>query len=225
MKNESVEFLENHCEFKDSHDCYVLLAVSRKKDSPDITNSKEIVFREVLRKPEDIGRKYKRLKLNCQNYSGDNDKKYPFYIYITVNARNGKKASKIVLDKIIDCYYEESKGNDRSRILNRIDREFISALMMKQSRGSTKYFVIDVDTKVKKFLEKVLNVLLSVGRHMEKQVYYSIRPTRHGYHIKTIPFDIAYFNSFFDAEEHAKLVSVNSDRLMFVEYVSVERGI
>lgn len=211
---ETIEFLKEHCEFKDIYDCYVLLAVSRKKDVPEITNSKEVVFREVLRKTEDIERKVKRLKLNCENYRNEDGKKYPFYIYVTCNARDGKRAARSVMGKLMDCFYEESLGNERSRIFKRIDREFISHLMKPKSRSkNTKYFMIDIDTKDEDFVFIVKSYLK--GK-------YIIRETRHGYHIKSEPFNIQEFNSNFTKEELNKLVSVQIDRLMFVDYIKNE---
>lgn len=212
--NKEIKFLEEHCEFNNLYDCYVLLAVSRKKDTPEITNSQEVVFREVLRKTEDIKRKFQRLKLNCENYRDDKDKKYPFYIYITCNQRNGKKASKMVMEKLLDCFYEESLGNDRSRIFKRLDREFISTLMKKESRGSTRYFMIDVDTKDPEFIIKISDKL---GDEIIQN--YKIIETRNGYHIKTQPFNIQEFNKQFTHEELNGLVEVKTDGLLFVKYL------
>ena len=56
--NYPLVILEEHCEFLGEYDCYVLLAVSRKKDTPEITNSQEIIFREVIKSTKDIKRKY-----------------------------------------------------------------------------------------------------------------------------------------------------------------------
>lgn len=214
MNDEQINFLEEHCEFITPHDCYVLLAVSRKKDVPEITNSQEIVFREVLRRTEDIKRKFQRLQLNCANYRDDNNKKYPFYVYITCNSRNGKKASKMVMEKLLDCFYEESLGNDRSRIFKRLDREFISALMKPQSKGSTRYFMLDVDTNDEDFISKVEKIL-----GYELVLHSKFVKTRHGYHIKTKPFNIQEFNSKFTKEELDNLVNVKTDGLLFVEYI------
>ena len=57
-----IETLKEHCIFNSEYDIYVLIAVARKKDN-DLTNSQEIVFREIIRKESDIERKYnKKLK-------------------------------------------------------------------------------------------------------------------------------------------------------------------
>ena len=53
-----IELLQKHCEFITPNDGYVILAVSRKKDTTEITNSQEIVFREVVKSEKDIIRKY-----------------------------------------------------------------------------------------------------------------------------------------------------------------------
>lgn len=209
-----IEILKQHCEFKSEYDTYVLLGISRKKDTPELTNSKEIVFREVLRKSEDIDRKYQRLKLNCENFRTNEGKKLPFYIYITMNARDARRSIRLLLSKINDCLYEEMLGNDRSRILKRIDREFISSLMKKESRSfNTKYFLIDVDTKIVNFNHKVEDILITYD------AFVFAHETRHGYHIKTKPFNIQEFNKNFTQEELDNLVDVKPDGLLFVEYV------
>lgn len=215
--NNKLKFLEEHCEFNTTYDTYVLLAVSRKKDTESLTNSKEIVFREVLRRKKDIGRKLRRLRLNCKSYRDDDGKKYPFYIYITCNARNGKKACMMVMNKLMDCFYEESLGHDRSRIMKRVDREFISALMKPKSRGSTKYFMIDVDTTNKTFLNRVIDSI-----ETEEDTYVEVIKSRNGFHIKSNPFNIKEFNDKFSAKELNKLVSVERDRLLFVDYIKNE---
>lgn len=87
-----IELLQQHCEFESDYDVYVLLAVSRKKDTPEITNSQEIVFREIIRHKDDIVRKYNKLKAQAENYIDDKGNKFPFYIYVSLNARDTKKA-------------------------------------------------------------------------------------------------------------------------------------
>ncbi len=63
--------LIGHCEFNSEYDCYVLLAVSRKKDIPEITSSQEIVFREVIKNEKDIKKKYLKVKAMCEIYKKD----------------------------------------------------------------------------------------------------------------------------------------------------------
>ena len=221
--NNSLTFLKNHCEFQhDPHDCYVLLAVSRKKDVPHITNSKEVVFREVLRKPEDLHRKYTRLKLNTENYRDENNNKLPFYIYITVNARDGRKASLAMMQKLTDCFYEESLGNDRSRILKRLDREFISLLMKPAARSkNTRYFLLDIDTKNSNFIEKIYKSVKDVSEINANWLFKNEtwKETRHGWHLKTSPFNIQEFKTKFSEEELKNKIGVKTNALMFVEYV------
>jgi len=216
LNKQSIKFLKEHCEFQHSkHDCYVLLAISRKKDVPHITNSQEVVFREVLRKPEDLHRKFSRLKLNTENYRDENDIKLPFYIYITLNARDGRKAALAMQRKITDCFYEESLGNDRSRIFKRLDREFISVLMKPAAKSkNTRYFLLDIDTKEADFISKVAGALsFEICENSISQI------TRHGFHYKTKPFNIQEFKTKFTEEELKNKVEVKTDALMFVEYV------
>lgn len=123
----------------------------------------------------------------------------------------------MVMSKLMDCFYEESLGHDRSRIMKRVDREFVSALMKPKSRGSTKYFMIDVDTTNTDFIAKVQDAL---GFEIIKT--YKMIDTRNGVHMKTDPFNIKEFNDKFSAKELNKLVSVERDRLLFVDYIKNE---
>lgn len=217
--NKELEFLQEHCEFNKPHEVYVLLAVSRKKDTPWITNSQEIVFREVIKNPEDIARKLNRIKLMCENYKDKEGRSYPFYIYITNNSRCSMKAARAISWLITDCLYDEAKSVDMSSTLKKIDYKFISCLMKKHSKGSTRYFMIDVDTKDKDFN---IRVMAKVSELTREGVYVKVIGTRNGFHYRTSPFNIQEFNKNFSPEERKTLVGVHPDGMLFVEYMKNE---
>jgi len=207
---EPIELLQKHCEFITPYDCYVLLGVSRKKDTPEITNSQEIVFREVIKNESDIIRKYNKIKAQITNYKDEEGKSYPFYLYVSLNRRDAKKATFILMNQILGWIQEETNEIDRSRMFKKIYGHFYSALMKKEARSiGQKYFMIDFDQKHNKdvFLERLI-------QYTEAEPILVIE-TRNGFHIKTKPFN----------REHANILNgaftfeIKTDSNLFVEYV------
>lgn len=205
--------LKKHCEFNSKYDAYVLLAVSRKKDSPEITNSKEIVFRRIIKRPEDIKRKYLDISSQIKNYKDENGKSFPFYLYVSLNARDAYQASQGLMNRILFWMNEERKGNDRSRMYKRIDGHFYSQLMKKECKTKAqKYFMIDYDDdkdRINTFMKELIDLDVEI---MMRQ------PTKGGYHIKVKPFDRRLPDlDGWDAE-------VKADANLFVEYFPVKKS-
>jgi len=209
---EPIEMLNKHCEFNNEYECYVLLAVSRKKDTPEMTNSKEIVFREIIKNREDIVRKYNKIKSCVINYKDENGKSYPFYIYITNNNRNSKKAMFSLMNRMMGWIQEESNGVERSKMFKKIDDYFISETMKYINHGTNKYFLFDYDEKNK--FNDFEEVLIKKGI-----VTFIIQETRNGYHIKTKPFDPRLLQHL---DKSKFPFEIKKDALLFVEYVKNE---
>jgi len=202
-----IELLQKHCEFKNSYDCYVLFAVSRKKDVPEITNSQEIVFREVIKGEEDIIRKYNKLKSCIINYKDERGKSFPFYLYVSLNARDSKKATFLLLNKIHKWLEEETDGVDRSRMFKKIYGHFYSVLMMEASRTKNqRYFMIDYDEK-NNFNQFIIQM---EAKGIKAEI---IQETKNGYHVKTLPFNRMKHNF---AQWKCE---IKTDASFFVEYI------
>jgi hypothetical protein len=210
-----IKLLEEHCEFIGPNDAYVILAVSRKKDTLEITNSKEIIFREVIKRKEDIKRKYLLISSMCKAYRDEEGKAYPFYIYISLNARDALKATFGLINKINLWNEETLRGVDRSSFYKKVHGHFYSTLMDRQCRSkNTKYSMFDIDTKDSdkiKHIEKQIGGLVEVVMRVE---------TRHGYHYKVKPFNSENVNSLLADNNYKDIISLKRDCLMFVEYVS-----
>jgi len=205
-----LEILQKHCEFKTPYDCYVLLAVSRKKDTPEITNSKEIVFREIIRHKDDIVRKYNKIKNQCNNYIDDTGKKYPFYIYISLNARDSLKAFYKFQKRLIDWNEEIGRGSDQvHERIRRTDRHFISILASPECRSKNRYFMIDYDDK-----ETFRTFYHILSEYNNIEIIDAIE-TRNGWHIKTKPFDRRLLNR----EKEIFNFEIKIDAQLFVEYI------
>lgn len=203
-----IELLERHCDFETNYDCYVLLAVSRKKDTPEITNSQEIVFREVIKNTKDIKRKYNKIKAQITNYKDEEGKSFPFYLYVSLNRRDAKKATFILLNQMLGWIQEETNGTDRSKQLKKIYGQFYSALMKKEARSTgQKYFMIDFDEK-----DTIVDFMKTLVRKGIPYEFY--KESRNGYHVKLKAFNRELLKDVmgFDYE-------VKTDANLFVEYV------
>ena len=206
-----IDLLNKHCEFTTTYDCYILIAVSRKKDTPEITNSQEIVFREVIKRKDDIIRKYNKIKAQVTNYKDENGKSFPFYIYVSLNRRDAKKGAFLLMNKMLGWAQEETNGTDRSRMWKKTYGHFYSCLMMKEARSTgQKYFMIDFDEKntITKFLTELNNMGI---------VPDIVQETRNGYHLKLKPFDRRLLDSI---KEHYDF-EVKTDANFFVEYEKI----
>lgn len=201
-----IQSLKIHCEFNNPYDCYVLLAVSRKKDTPEITNSQEIVFREVIKSEKDIAKKYLKVKTMCQTYQDEEGKKYPFYIYVSLNARDSLKATFELMKKINLWTEEALRGVDRSQFFKKVYGHFYSTLMYRTCKSKhTKYFMFDLDDK-----SIIENVLEEIGENVVM-----VKETRNGYHIKTKAFDTRSIMELFKDSE----LEIKRDGQLFVEYI------
>lgn len=204
--------LKQHCEFKGENDCYALLAVSRKKDTPEITNSQEIVFREVIKKEKDIERKYLQIKAQCEAYKDAEGKSFPFYLYVSLNARDALKATFGLLSKINLWMEETLRGVDRSDFYKKVHGHFYSTLMQKESRSkNTKYHMFDFDTQDEDDYNSFVEL---VRKYTEIKM---IVKTKNGYHIKVIPFNAKEIET--EMYERKDIVEIKRDCNFFVEYI------
>lgn len=208
-----LDMLNQHCEFIGDYDCYVLLAVSRKKDTPHITNSQEIVFREVIKSEKDIKKKYLKVKAMCESYRDEEGKAYPFYLYVSLNARDSLKATFGLMGKINLWMEETMRGVDRSQFFKKVYGHFYSTLMHKTSKSSnTKYFMFDFDIQD----EEVLGSFVTLLEKHTKVVM--IVKTKNGYHIKVKPFNAEEIRDVL--EEQSDIIELKRDANLFVEYIN-----
>jgi len=206
----AIKLMETYCDFSDKNSVYILLGIARKKNNP-LTNSEEIVYREVVKKQEDIFRKYNKIKSLIK---GQPD--YNFYIYITVNPRSIVKAY-FRLKKQMLCWEREAFGNiDISNHLKKIDGRWISCLMKEECKNGRTKFLFDFDCKdniktmkFKELLEKHTTIIW-------------FKETRNGYHIVTEPFNYKLLLEEKDYKQFENIVELKKDSLLFVEYIGKE---
>jgi len=212
-----IELLQEHCKFITKYDCYVLLAVSRKKDTPEITNSQEIVFREVVKNETDIIRKYNKIKAQLINYKDEEGKSFPFYLYISLNRRDSKRANFMLINKLLGWVEAESNGEDKSRMFKKTYGHFYSCLMLKECRSKgQKHFMLDVDTKNKEKIQKISDIL----NHYLFPFGALKQETRNGFHFKVQPFNRVKFNEDLELHGLTDICEVKVDANLFVEYIN-----
>ena len=200
--------IEDYCEFGE-HRVYLLMAIARTRENPQLTSNSEVVFREVLKTEKDVRRKYNKLACTVEKYRDDDRNPLTFRLYLTVNARNTQKAYFNFLDRMNSWAQDMVRGDEAvDQKLKRIDQYWKSELQRDSSKDDSR-FLIDVDTKdidagdLKHRLSTYTEVL-------------QLRETPNGYHLITEPFrypDMAYLQDHDDIE-------VETDRMLFIECLS-----
>lgn len=200
-----IAFLEDYCTFNEDR-VYVLMAIARKKENPEITSSSEPVFREVIKNGEDIRRKVEKLESIVSNYRSDSGNLLTFRLYITANARNTLKTYFNFRQRmngwIKDRMYEQK---DTPRKFKRIDSHWKSELHKPESRDETR-FIFDLENVSSEELETFLNDLTE---HVDAE--YRVR-TPNGFHIVTEPFNYNQFETGIEYE-------LKTDGMVFLKFI------
>lgn len=200
------EFIEDYCDFSGDR-VYVLFAIARKAENEEITSATEIIFREVLRKPEDIRRKLSKLRVIAEDYEPDEDLEPTFRLYLTANARDAKKAYFNFVNRLQGWMQGLVQGDDAiPDKLQNIDSEWKSELQRPHNRIDN-YFIFDVDTKDTEVVSWTLSEVKNKGAEMIAN-----RETPNGRHIITTPFNYTRL-------ELPDSVEVKTDGMVFLEYL------
>ena len=208
---EQIEFLKKYCKFE-SYSCYVILAVARKKDNVNITNSQEVTFKEVLYKDEHIERKYSRIYNTCQNYKNVDGEKLNFYIYLSVNPRDTKKCYWKFVNELMSIGEELTKDIQKESQLARLDKRWLSVLMKPECKFSRNMFMLDVDTKDSVKLELITYCLIYISGNKE---IWKIE-TKNGWHYITPLFNRLKFEELIKDKKLDNIVEVKPDDLLFL---------
>lgn len=168
---------------------HILLAFRRRKDNPDgpVKCCRELITDE----PVDL----ERLKLRLKRYPGT------WRIHKTVNKRNVKTASNVLLHKLID---------DRVSQPFPLMTSWKSILLTEKCRGERR-FLLDVDDR------SVLGELYSILDKLERRQRFLIHQTKNtpggGLHIVCDPFDTRIINHLTASGQ----VTILRDGYIFVE--------
>jgi hypothetical protein len=202
----NLEELKSLCEFEGDNECYVLIAIARKKYNPEI-KSEAAVFREVVKRPEDIERKYKKLRILVRNFEHSNIRPEDFNLYVTANPRCCAKAYKMLKQRFAQWDYEGLYPH-----IKKITGEWFSCLQTPECRARKRFFVLDIDTKDHDFLDKVAKALMDDGINI---VDFLTIPTRSGIHMLVEPGALVNVRKL--ASENKELMEIKPDGLVFIE--------
>lgn len=199
------ELLHDYCTFSPER-VYILMAIARKKENPNITHSTEVVFREVIRDEQGIDRKFEQVYHKAKNYK---DGKFRFRFYITQNARNVVKGYWNYRERMNGWAKDLYNGDDAAiEKMKKVDKNWISELQRSSSKDETR-FIFDLDIRS----EAVLNRLCM---ELDKYTQISlIRDTPNGYHIVTEPFNFNQLETDIEYE-------IKKDDFLFVTEVNNE---
>lgn len=198
----AVGVIEDWCEFGYGDDrVYILRAVARQKDNPDLTHNSEIVYRKILRSEAEIAQKYEELLAVLGTHPNT------FRIYLTVNARN-----------VVDAYFNFQGTMNRwtrdllsgdanaTRLISELDERWKSALHSPEAQDDS-YFMYDLDDVSSQEAARFVEAL------REETEVLTCRATPAGYHVLTAPFDYTSWSPPVEYDDHS------TDGLLFIERV------
>lgn len=187
----------------------MLFAIARSKNNPGITAKGQVVIREPVRSLESFPHKIEKIR------SAASLRDLKFYIYVSVNARDTKKAYANFKKKLTEYELQAMFGQEEYKYqLSRLHKVWYSALMQPNAKA-TKYFVVDVDSKDRDILDQVLSIVPSFEHRGKFAKVYHTQETRNGFHVVTSAFDLRIL-------EGIKDVSVQSDTLLYLDCVGFE---
>ncbi|MDD3915445.1 MAG: hypothetical protein PHF76_12460 [Bacteroidales bacterium] len=192
-----------------NNNVYMLFAIARSKANNGITAKQQVVIREPVRSLESYPHKLEKIK------SAAKLRDLKFYIYVSVNARDTKKAYVNFKKKLSDYELQAMFGQEEYKYqLSRLHKVWYSSLMQPNTRA-TKYFVVDVDTKNQEVLNKVIDTIENFDCKGYTARVFHVKETRNGYHVVTSGFDKKVLSGIPD-------VSVQSDTLLYLDCIGFE---
>ena len=168
---------------------HLLLAIRRSKENEGQTHKDELCFREIIRDSEE--ETLQKIKSRISNLPGT------WRIYHTVNARDTRKATKLLMHELLDHFEDQHY---------RVDSLYKKMLLQTACR-KTKYFMLDIDNK-----DMDLAFGLPFGSFIPKAI--EIHESPNGWHVVVEPFNLSKFKP-------TKEVTVIKDGYYFVEKVEV----
>ncbi len=213
--NDTVEFIKNYCKLED-YCAYVILGIARKKNNKNITNSQEVVFREVITKIDHVEKKYNKLKLACDNYTTRDGDKLNFYLYMSVNPRDTRKCYWTYMNDLLRLG-KDINLNDSMVQLARLDKRWYTALMQRGSKFGRGLFMLDIDTKEPETILEISKCLDCVT--LFPDIYK--RETKNGWHFMCEPFNKQKFETLIKEKGLDSVCEVKIDSLLFLENIEV----
>lgn len=202
------ENVSDYCDFTAGG--YVLMGIARSKDNSEITNSEEVVFREVIL---DNTTEYK-VQRKCRNLVGKMlATGLDFYVYVSVNPRDFPTAFMNFMQQQTDWIKHTMNGDkNKQELMKRVGSKWISELQKPRNREQQR-FCWDLDVKNVKTFGAVCTALFE-----NTEVIHSTE-TVNGHHIITEPFN--YNNSEFLQNMREKgVLELHTDGRVFIDHVT-----
>lgn len=210
--NESLNFLQEYCDFSDPHWVWILTGISRNKDNQD-GNFHQYMQRLIVSNPEEILECYKRIKGEAT------DSITSYRMYVSLNARDVVKTHFNFQHALLDIGFGLSKGQQDALVkAKRISSLWKDELAQNANRG-TKRILIDID---KPQLEDFTEVVKLVGAIKDVKVH-ATRRTPNGWHIVIDACDTRDLikactdNGIYDPKKDKNGSFIQRDSLVFVE--------
>lgn len=189
--------LEGYCTF-DEERVYLLLAIARLKDNPDLAASDQPVCRRIVTDADTLTPTVEELTHSVSRHDES------FRLYLSVNARDTTTAFFRLRERMDD--WLEMRFHGDTGVLpkfKRVDEEFASVLQSDACAAETK-FLFDLDDATAADAETLESALEA------ETTVHCRQATPNGYHLVTAPFDYTDFESDIEYE-------LKTDGLLFVE--------
>lgn len=206
--DDTVATLENYCEFGEDR-VYLLMAIARTKENPQLTGSSAVTFREVVTNQQDIRATYDRLRWLVEGYQADIGEEGTFRLYVTVNARNTVDGYFNFQEQLNRWVKEWLKGDDAApKKFQELSSYWLSELQKPTARDDSR-FLFDLDSASEATKQQLIAAL-------EAQTpVLTVRETPNGYHIVTEPFNYTTLEAGVEYE-------LKTDGMLFVEFIGEE---
>ena len=200
---------ENIFKFEDQNEIYILMALARKKNNPEL-RSEEAVSREIVRTHKELKYKLNRLIRFVETFEHEKAKPEDFNFYITFNPRNALFAYHEFKKELIELDKQLMINTNHIR-LRKLDKVWLDCLQRPSGKKRRQYFNIDIDTEE----TSVLNDVLELVRKEQPEVFQ--QKTRHGWHILIKP---AHYKELLNYITQRDDVELHRDRFFYLGKIS-----
>jgi hypothetical protein len=172
----NIELIKPLLNFEEKGDFYMLYILKRKKDQPEGERDNHQSVRTLrsycIKSIEQLEVKYDEIQLLCETFKAR--------AYIHVQKQNHRDVS---LNMMVALAQRIQDGN--------LEQQNLFDSVVGQIKTQEKRWIVDVDTKDKKFLRDITMDLMEiqpVGNKVEKVI-----PTKNGFHLITQKFNVMEF--------------------------------
>lgn len=200
------EILNKLFTFEDPNEVYIMMALARKKNNPEL-RSEEAVSREIIRRPEEFKYKLNRLIRFVETFEHEKAKPEDFNFYVTFNPRNSLLAYHNFKQELIELDKQLMVNSNHIRLC-KIDKVWFDCLQRPSARKRRQYFNVDVDTQDETVLEECIKLakIEDPSPHVQK--------TRHGWHILIKP---AHHKELIEyIESMGNTIELHRDRFFYI---------